>query len=227
MNVILSFVKKIWNFTSMLFSQIEALFQKVSSNQFETTKESLQDGLIPKGSLLEIMGPCCSGKTALAFFWIAQAQKQGNLCAYFHMNADYQPAFAQKLGVDIEQLLWICPKNNEQAIEIAKQLIFSGKISFLVLDTFDFETPTDANLLNIHFLFTLIRKYNCTLLFFHLGIFCLAELRFYADIRLSLSQMDPSSFTNFSQKCNFLIKAKILKYKQSKVKEELTVALSL
>lgn len=92
-------------------------------------------GGMPKGRIIEIYGPESSGKTTLALSVIAQAQKKGGTCAFIDAEHALDPGYAQKIGVDIENLLISQPDAGEQALEIADTLVRSGAIDVLVVDS--------------------------------------------------------------------------------------------
>ncbi|HMR18167.1 MAG TPA: recombinase RecA [Sphingobacterium sp.] len=92
-------------------------------------------GGVPKGRVIEIYGPESSGKTTLATHVIAEAQKKGGIAAIIDAEHAFDKYYAQKLGVDIENLLISQPDNGEQALEIADNLIRSGAIDVIVIDS--------------------------------------------------------------------------------------------
>ncbi len=92
-------------------------------------------GGLPRGRVVEIYGPESSGKTTLALHVIAEAQKAGGTCAFVDAEHALDPAYARKLGVDIEELLISQPDAGEQALEIADTLVRSGAIDVLVVDS--------------------------------------------------------------------------------------------
>ncbi len=92
-------------------------------------------GGLPKGRIVEIYGPESSGKTTLAIHAIAEAQKNGGIAAFIDAEHAFDRFYAQKLGVDVENLLISQPDNGEQALEIADNLIRSGAIDILVIDS--------------------------------------------------------------------------------------------
>ncbi|MDD2963264.1 MAG: recombinase RecA [Bacteroidales bacterium] len=98
-------------------------------------------GGLPKGRIVEIYGPESSGKTTLALHAIAQAQKQGGIAAFIDAEHAFDRFYAQKLGVDIENLFVSQPDYGEQALEIADSLIRSGAIDILVIDSVAALTP--------------------------------------------------------------------------------------
>lgn len=92
-------------------------------------------GGVPKGRVIEIYGPESSGKTTLATHIIAEAQKKGGVAAFIDAEHAFDKYYASKLGVDIENLLIAQPDNGEQALEIADNLIRSGAIDVIVIDS--------------------------------------------------------------------------------------------
>lgn len=92
-------------------------------------------GGLPKGRVVEIYGPESSGKTTLAIHAIAECQKNGGIAAFIDAEHAFDRFYAQKLGVDIENLLISQPDNGEQALEIADNLIRSGAIDIIVIDS--------------------------------------------------------------------------------------------
>ena len=98
-------------------------------------------GGLPKGRVIEIYGPESSGKTTLALHVIAQSQKKGGIAAFIDAEHAFDRYYAQKLGVDIENLLISQPDNGEQALEITENLIRSGAIDVIVIDSVAALTP--------------------------------------------------------------------------------------
>ncbi|HPK10572.1 MAG TPA: recombinase RecA [Saprospiraceae bacterium] len=92
-------------------------------------------GGFPKGRIVEIYGPESSGKTTLAIHAIASSQKKGGIAAFIDAEHAFDRAYAESLGVDTENLLISQPDNGEQALEIAENLIRSGAIDILVIDS--------------------------------------------------------------------------------------------
>ncbi|HLP33908.1 MAG TPA: recombinase RecA [Bacteroidia bacterium] len=92
-------------------------------------------GGFPKGRIIEIYGPESSGKTTLAIHAIAQAQKNGGMAAFIDAEHAFDKNYAEKLGVDTENLLIAQPDDGEQALEIADNLIRSGAIDIIVIDS--------------------------------------------------------------------------------------------
>ncbi len=106
-----------------------------------TLDMALGIGGLPKGRVVEIYGPESSGKTTLAIHAIAEAQKLGGIAAFIDAEHAFDRFYAEKLGVDIENLLISQPDNGEQALEITDNLICSGAIDILVIDSVAALTP--------------------------------------------------------------------------------------
>lgn len=102
---------------------------------------ALGTGGLPRGRVVEIYGPESSGKTTLAIHAIAEAQKNGGIAAFIDAENAFDSSYAKKLGVDIENLLVSQPDNGEQALEIAENLIRSGAIDIIVIDSVAALTP--------------------------------------------------------------------------------------
>ncbi|MDQ3395453.1 MAG: recombinase RecA [Bacteroidota bacterium] len=92
-------------------------------------------GGLPRGRVVEIYGPESSGKTTLTLHCIAEAQKKGGLAAFIDAEHAFDRSYAEKLGIDTENLLISQPDNGEQALEIAEHLIRSGAIDIIVIDS--------------------------------------------------------------------------------------------
>ncbi|OUT98156.1 MAG: recombinase RecA [Flammeovirgaceae bacterium TMED32] len=92
-------------------------------------------GGIPKGRVIEVYGPESSGKTTLSMHCIAEAQKQGGLAAFIDAEHAFDKSYAEKLGIDTENLLISQPDSGEQALEITEHLIRSGAIDIIVIDS--------------------------------------------------------------------------------------------
>ena len=131
-------------------SQIERAFGKgsimklgenevVETEVISTGSLGLDIGLgiggLPRGRIVEIYGPESSGKTTLALHVVAEAQKAGGTCAFIDAEHALDPVYANKLGVDVEELLISQPDAGEQALEIADTLVRSGAIDVLVIDS--------------------------------------------------------------------------------------------
>src|SRR6187397_1843092 len=96
---------------------------------------ALRVGGLPRGRIVEIYGPESSGKTTVTLHAIANAQKAGGIAAFIDAENALDPAYAQKLGVDIDALLVSQPDTGEQALEIADMLVRSGAIDLIVIDS--------------------------------------------------------------------------------------------
>jgi recombination protein RecA len=169
----------------------------------------------PKGRVIEIYGPESSGKTTLTLHAIAEAQKAGGIAAFIDAEHAFDRHYAEKLGVDIENLIISQPDNGEQALEIAENLIRSGAIDIVVIDSVAALTPKSeiegemgdskmglhARLMSqaLRKLTGTISKTNCTVFFINqlrekIGVmFGNPEtttggnaLKFYASVRLDI-----------------------------------------
>lgn len=98
-------------------------------------------GGIPKGRVIEIYGPESSGKTTLTLHCVAEAQKQGGVCAFVDAEHALDPLYAKNLGVNTDELLISQPDTGEQALEITDTLVRSGAISMIVIDSVAALTP--------------------------------------------------------------------------------------
>jgi recombination protein RecA len=96
---------------------------------------ALGTGGVPRGRVVEIFGPESSGKTTIALQVIAEAQKRGGLAAFIDVEHALDPAYAKKLGVDVDNLLVSQPDYGEQALEITAALVASGTVDVLVVDS--------------------------------------------------------------------------------------------
>ncbi|MBN9516282.1 MAG: recombinase RecA [Alphaproteobacteria bacterium] len=119
----------------MKLGQREALEIEAISTGSLGLDIALGIGGLPKGRIVEIYGPESSGKTTLALHVVAEAQKKGGACAFVDAEHALDPAYAKKLGVDIDNLLISQPDAGEQALEIADTLVRSGAIDVLVIDS--------------------------------------------------------------------------------------------
>jgi recombination protein RecA len=169
----------------------------------------------PKGRIIEIYGPESSGKTTLTLHAIAEAQKAGGIAAFIDAEHAFDRFYAEKLGVDIDNLIISQPDNGEQALEIAENLIRSGAIDIVVIDSVAALTPKSeiegemgdskmglhARLMSqaLRKLTATISKTNCTVFFINqlrekIGVmFGNPEtttggnaLKFYASVRLDI-----------------------------------------
>ena len=92
-------------------------------------------GGIPRGRVTEIFGPEASGKTTLAQHIVAEAQKMGGVCAFIDMEHALDPDYAERTGVDVDNLYISQPDTGEQALEIAETLVRSGAVDVVVVDS--------------------------------------------------------------------------------------------
>lgn len=172
-------------------------------------------GGLPRGRVIEIFGPESSGKTTLTLHAIAEAQKAGGIAAFIDAEHAFDRFYAEKLGVDIENLIISQPDNGEQALEITDNLIRSGAIDIVVIDSVAALTPKSeiegemgdskmglhARLMSqaLRKLTSTINKTNCTVIFINqlrekIGVmFGNPEtttggnaLKFYASVRLDI-----------------------------------------
>lgn len=172
-------------------------------------------GGLPKGRVIEIYGPESSGKTTLTLHAIAECQKKGGIAAFIDAEHAFDRYYAEKLGVDVENLIISQPDNGEQALEIADNLIRSGAIDIVVVDSVAALTPKSeiegemgdskmglhARLMSqaLRKLTASISKTNCTVVFINqlrekIGVmFGNPEtttggnaLKFYASVRLDI-----------------------------------------
>jgi len=172
-------------------------------------------GGYPRGRVVEIYGPESSGKTTLTLHAIAEAQKQGGIAAFIDAEHAFDRYYAEKLGIDIENLIISQPDNGEQALEIADNLIRSGAIDIIIIDSVAALTPKSeiegemgdskmglhARLMSqaLRKLTGSISKTNCTVIFINqlrekIGVmFGNPEtttggnaLKFYASVRLDI-----------------------------------------
>lgn len=182
-------------------------------------------GGYPRGRVIEIYGPESSGKTTLTLHAIAEAQKAGGIAAFIDAEHAFDRFYAEKLGVDIENLIISQPDNGEQALEIADNLIRSGAIDIVVVDSVAALTPKSeiegemgdskmglhARLMSqaLRKLTASISKTNCTVIFINqlrekIGVmFGNPEtttggnaLKFYASVRLDIRRSTQIKETN-------------------------------
>ena len=92
-------------------------------------------GGLPRGRIVEIYGPESSGKTTLVYHVIAEAQRRGGICAFIDVEHAMDPAYARKIGVNVDELLVSQPDTGEQALEIAEMLIRSGALDVIAIDS--------------------------------------------------------------------------------------------
>src|SRR5918997_1059447 len=98
-------------------------------------------GGLPRGRIVEVFGPESSGKTTLLYHVLANAQKMGGICAFIDAEHAMDPAYAKRIGVDIDELLVSQPDHGEQALEIADLLIRSGAVDVVAIDSVAALTP--------------------------------------------------------------------------------------
>lgn len=176
-------------------------------------------GGVPRGRVVEIFGPEASGKTTLCLSIVAQAQKNGGVAAYIDAEHAMDPAYAKKLGVDVDNLLISQPDSGEQALEITEKLVRSGAMDVIVVDSVaalvpqaeiagdmgDAHVGLQARLMSqaLRKLTSTISKSNTCLIFINqlrqkIGVFYgnpettpggLA-LKFYASVRLDIRQKE-------------------------------------
>src|SRR5271167_3201730 len=98
-------------------------------------------GGLPRGRIVEVFGPESSGKTTLVYHVIAEAQRRGGICAFIDAEHAMDPAYAKRIGVDIDNLLVSQPDTGEQALEICELLIRSGALDVVAIDSVAALTP--------------------------------------------------------------------------------------
>ena len=118
----------------MMNERAESQLEVVSSGSIGLDT-ALGIGGFPKGRIIEIYGPESSGKTTIAIHVIAEAQKKGGMCAIIDAEHAFDSGYAQKLGVDVDNLLISQPDYGEQGLEIADRLILSGALDVVVIDS--------------------------------------------------------------------------------------------
>jgi recombination protein RecA len=121
--------------SAMWLGQKPAMDIEASSTGSLGLDLALGIGGLPKGRVVEIFGPESSGKTTLTLHAIAEAQKGGGTCAFIDAEHALDPAYAKKLGVNIDRLIISQPDTGEQALEIADTLVRSGAVDMLVIDS--------------------------------------------------------------------------------------------
>lgn len=121
--------------TVMRLSDTKVMDVEVISTGSVGLDLALGIGGLPRGRVVEVYGPESSGKTTLAMHCIAEAQKAGGLAAFIDAEHAFDRVYAQKLGIDTQNLLISQPDNGEQALEIAEHLISSGAIDIIVIDS--------------------------------------------------------------------------------------------
>jgi len=119
----------------MMMNEKAETLQEVISTGSIGLDVALGIGGLPKGRVVEVYGPESSGKTTIATHVIAEAQKKGGMCAIIDAEHAFDSSYAQKLGVDVDNLLISQPDYGEQALEIADRLILSGALDVVVIDS--------------------------------------------------------------------------------------------
>ena len=119
----------------MMMNERGEVTQEVVSTGSIGLDTALGIGGLPRGRVVEIYGPESSGKTTIATHVIAEAQKKGGMCAIIDAEHAFDSNYAQKLGVDVDNLLISQPDYGEQALEIADRLILSGALDVVVIDS--------------------------------------------------------------------------------------------
>src|SRR6187431_1522758 len=197
-------------------------------------------GGLPKGRVIEIYGPESSGKTTIAIHVIAEAQKKGGMCAIIDAEHAFDSGYAQKLGVDVDNLLISQPDYGEQALEIADRLILSGALDVVVIDSVaalvpkselegemgDSKMGMQARLMSqaLRKLTATISKTNCCCIFINqlrekIGVmFGNPEtttggnaLKFYASVRLDIRRM--AQIKDGDESVGNRVKVKVVKNK--------------
>ncbi len=199
-------------------------------------------GGVPKGRIIEIFGPESSGKTTLTLHLIAEAQKKGGTCAFIDAEHALDPAYAKKLGVNIDELIISQPDTGEQALEIADTLIRSGGIDMIIIDSVaalvpkseiegemgDAQMASQARLMSqaLRKLTASINRTNCIIVFINqirmkIGVmFGSPEtttggnaLKFYASVRIDIRRI--GSIKDKEEVIGSQTKVKVVKNKVS------------
>jgi len=126
--------KQYGNGAVMLLGQAPQHIEAISTGSILIDR-ALGVGGLPVGRIIEIYGPEASGKTTLALQAIAQAQKQGGICAFIDAEHAMDPLYASKLGINVNDLIISQPDYGEQALDIAEMLIRSGAVDIIVVDS--------------------------------------------------------------------------------------------
>jgi len=119
----------------MKLGDVSSMDLSVISSGSLSVDFALGVGGFPRGRIVEVYGPESSGKTTLALHAIAEAQKAGGLAAFVDAEHALDPVYAKALGVNVDELIISQPDNGEQALEIAEQLIRSGAVDMIVIDS--------------------------------------------------------------------------------------------
>jgi recombination protein RecA len=120
--------------------QAQVAIPSISTGSF-SLDIALGVGGLPRGRIVEIFGPESSGKTTLVYHVIAEAQRRNGICAFIDAEHAMDPAYARRIGIDIDDLLVSQPDNGEQALEIAELLIRSGAVDVVAVDSVAALTP--------------------------------------------------------------------------------------
>ena len=198
-------------------------------------------GGFPRGRIIEIYGPESSGKTTVCLHLIAEAQKQGGIVAFIDAEHALDPVYARNLGVDIDELYISQPDNGEQALDIADEMIRSGAIDVIVIDSVaalvpraeiegdmgDSHMGLHARLMSqaLRKMTALANKNNCIILFTNqlrekIGSYGNPEtttggraLKFYASLRLDIRRISKSEIKQGDDIVGFRAKVKVVKNK--------------
>ena len=167
-------------------------------------------GGLPKGRIIEIYGPESSGKTTLTLHVVAEAQKNGGVCAFVDAEHALDPQYAKKLGVNLDELLISQPDTGEQALEIVDTLVRSGAVTTIVVDSVaalvpkseiegdmgDMQMGSQARLMSqaMRKLTASIGRSNCMVIFINqirmkIGVMFGNALKFYASVRLDIRRI--------------------------------------
>ncbi|MCL2621202.1 MAG: recombinase RecA [Defluviitaleaceae bacterium] len=198
-------------------------------------------GGFPRGRIIEIFGPESSGKTTVALHLIAEAQKMGGIVAFIDAEHALDPVYAKNLGVDIDELYISQPDNGEQALDIADEMVRSGAIDVIVIDSVaalvpraeiegdmgDSHMGLHARLMSqaLRKLTALSNKNNCVILFTNqlrekIGSYGNPEtttggraLKFYASVRLDIRRVSKGEIKEGEKHIGFRTKVKVVKNK--------------
>ena len=198
-------------------------------------------GGFPRGRIIEIYGPESSGKTTVALHLIAEAQKQGGIVAFIDAEHALDPVYAKNLGVDIDELYISQPDNGEQALDIADEMVRSGAVDVIVIDSVAALVPRaeiDGDMGDSHMglharlmsqalrkMTALANKNNCIILFTNqlrekIGSYGNPEtttggraLKFYASLRLDIRRISKSEIKQGDDILGFRAKVKVVKNK--------------
>jgi recombination protein RecA len=140
-NLLSSLQEKFGEGSIMRLGEVSKVDVSVVSTGSFSLDLALGVGGLPRGRIIEIFGPESSGKTTLALNVVAQAQKQGGKCAFIDAEHAMDPAYAKRLGVNVNELLISQPDSGEEALNILESLVRSGMISVVVVDSVAALTP--------------------------------------------------------------------------------------